>query len=259
MQSPFRPLFRAAIFVLVGLTSGCTVNSDIMFKTPTDYEFDVLTDTTTKLFRIQPNDALEFRLFANDGYKMIDMVSDGAGQNMMMMNQMTFLYNVEYDGKAKLPLVGRVQLAGLEMREAEAMLEEIYSEYYVRPFIQVQIMNRRVVVFTGQSGLARTVLLENNNTTLLEVLANAGGMSVRGQAKHVKLFRLDPAGKRKVYTFDLSTIDGLKYADIVMEGDDIVYVQPNAEIAREALNDLTPLITLLTTVLLVLGVVQAFN
>jgi polysaccharide export outer membrane protein len=259
MQSPFRPLIRAAIIVLVGLASGCTVNSDIMFKTPTDYQFDVLSDTTTKLFRIQPNDAIEFRLFANDGYKMIDMVSDGAGRDLMMMNRMTFVYNVEYDGFAKLPLVGRTKLSGLEMREAEAMLEEIYSEFYVRPFVQVQIVNRRVVVFTGQSGSARTVQLDNNNTTLMEVLANAGGLSGRGKAKNVKLFRLDESGKRKVFTFDLSTIEGLKYADIVMEGDDIVYVQPNAEIAREVLSDLTPLITLLTTVLLVLGIVQGFN
>jgi polysaccharide export outer membrane protein len=145
------------------------------------------------------------------------------------------------------------------MREAEAMLEEIYSEFYVRPFVQIQIVNRRVVVFTGQSGLARTVNLDNNNTTLLEVLANAGGLSGRGKAKNVKLFRLDESGNRKIYTFDLSTIDGLKYADIVMEGDDVVYVQPNAEIAREALSDLTPVITLLTTVLLVIGIVQGFN
>ena len=39
-------------------------------------------------------------------------------------------------------------------------------------------------------------------------------------------------GKRLVYQFDLSDIDGLKYADMVMQGDDVVYVQPNPDIAR---------------------------
>lgn len=260
MQSFSRPILRLAFIGLVVFVSGCTVNSDIMFKTPVGYEFDTLVDTTTKLFRIQPNDAVEFRLFANDGYKMIDMVSESANRDLQMMNRMAFVYNVEYDGKAKLPLVGRIHLAGLEMREAEAMLEEIYSEYYVRPFVQVEIMNRRVVVFTGQAGSAKSVLLDNNNTTLMEVLANAGGLSRRGKAKNVKLFRLDPAGgTRKVYSFDLSTIEGLKHADVVMEGDDIVYVQPNADLAREILSDLTPLITLLTTTLLVIGIAKGFN
>jgi hypothetical protein len=59
--------------------------------------------------------------------------------------------------------------------------------------------------------------------------------------------------------FDLSDIEGLKHADMVIQGDDIVYVHPNPEIAREVLYDINPLIALLTTVVLVLGLVQAFQ
>ncbi|MBK9287230.1 MAG: hypothetical protein IPN38_05965 [Flavobacteriales bacterium] len=40
---------------------------------------------------------------------------------------------------------------------------------------------------------------------------------------------------------------------------DIIYVQPNPELARELLQDLAPLITLLTTTVLVLGMVQGFS
>jgi polysaccharide biosynthesis/export protein len=254
----FRPLL--VCFGLSAILSGCTINSDIMFKTPNDYQFETFPDTVaTNLFKIQPNDMLEFRLFANDGYKMIDMVSESAGRDLMMINRMTFTYFVEFDGLVKLPLLGRVPIAGLTTREAELLLEERYVEFYNRPFVQLQVMNRRVVVFTGQAGMSRTIPLDNNNTTLMEVLANAGGLSRRGKAKKVKLFRLDAQGGRKVYQFDLSTIDGLRHADIVMEGDDIVYVQPNAEIAREVLTDLNPIIALLTTVLLVIGIAQGLR
>jgi hypothetical protein len=51
----------------------------------------------------------------------------------------------------------------------------------------------------------------------------------------------------------------LQYADIVMQGDDVVYVQPNPDLAREALQDLTPVITLLTSILLVIGIVRGFQ
>jgi hypothetical protein len=44
-----------------------------------------------------------------------------------------------------------------------------------------------------------------------------------------------------------------------MQGDDVLYVQPNPEIAREALQDLTPIITLLTSVVLVIGVIRGFS
>ena len=45
----------------------------------------------------------------------------------------------------------------------------------------------------------------------------------------------------------------------VMQADDVIYVQPNPEIARELLYDLAPLITLLTTTVLVLGIVRGLQ
>ncbi len=247
------------LLLLAGVFTGCTINRDIMFKTPTDLVYDQMPDTTTRELVIHANDVLQFRLFANDGFKMIDLVSEGAGREAMFMNRMIFNYLVEFDGLVKLPLLGRVPLGGKTIRQAELELEEKYAKYYNKPFAQLLVVNRRVVVFPGGGGDARIIQLDNNNTTLLEVLGMAGGVSRRGDARKVKLFRLDATGKRQVYQFDLSKIDGLRYADIVMHGDDVVYVQPNPELARELLTDLTPIITLLTSIVLVIGIVQGFN
>jgi polysaccharide export outer membrane protein len=238
---------------------GCTINRDIMFKTPTDYEFKSFADTTEKQFVLQPNDIINFRLFANDGFKMIDLVSDDGGLNARNLNRITFQYLIEFDGLCELPLVGRVSLAGKTLREAEFYLEERYVQFYNRPFIQLSVTNRRVVIYPGGGGDAKVVGLENNNTTMLEALAQSGGIAKRGRAARVKLFRRNDQGGRDIYMFDLSTIDGLKAADIVMQADDILYVEPNPELAREALYDLTPLITLLTSAVLVLGIIRGLQ
>jgi len=229
-----------------------------MFKTPNDHVFDTMIDSVRSV-RLQPNDVLEFRLFANDGFKMIDLVSEGGNRGAALMNRNIFSYFVEYDGVVKLPLIGRVPITGLTMREAEAMLEEKYSRFYNSPYVQITVTNRRVVVFPGGGGDAEVVGLENNNTTLLEVLAQAGGLNKRGDAHKVKVFRLDASGKRKVYQFDLSDISGLAYADVVMQGDDVVYVQPNPQLATEVLQDLIPVVSLLTTILLAISVVRSFQ
>ncbi len=201
-------LFRSNLFLVlvIALLSSCTVNRDIMFKTPTDHVFDEFTDSVSGQLLLQPNDMIQFRLFANDGFKMIDLVSEGGGRDAQFMNRNIFLYLIEFDGMVKLPLLGRVAVSGMTVREAEIMLEERYTQYYNRPFVQVTVNNRRVVVFPGGGGDARIVPWENNNTTLLEALAAAGGVSTRGNASHVKLFRHMPNGGRKVYEFDLSTI-----------------------------------------------------
>lgn len=240
------------------MITGCTINRDIMFKTPRDYAFDTIPDTVGRQFKIQPDDNLSFRLFANDGFKMIDLVDERQQANLNY-NRVQFNYIVDPDGTTKLPVIGKVHLAGLTVRQAEMLLEERYSTYYQKPFVLLTVGNRRVVVFPGGGGDAKIVSLENNNTTLLEVLASAGGIANRGDAHRVKLFRRKENGGREVYQFNLSEIEGLKYGDIVMQADDVVYVQPNPEIAQGILHEITPLVTLLTTAILVLGVVQSLS
>lgn len=242
--------------VLAALLSSCTINRDIMFRTPMDYEFDTYVDSARNTLRLQSNDMVQFRLFANDGFKMIDLVSENGTREATFLQRTMFSYFLESDGMVKLPVIGRIPLAGMTLREAEAFLEAQYTTYYNRPFVQLQVVNRRVVVFPGSGGDARSVVLDNNNTTLLEVLGAAGGLSSRGNAKKVKVFRYGVDHERLIYQFDLSDIEGLKYADMVMQGDDVVYVQPNPEFAREILADLTPLITLMSSILLVLTVTR---
>lgn len=245
--------FCGAGLVLAALFSGCTINRDIMFRTANDYQFDQYVDSARSNLRLQPNDMIQFRLFANDGFKMIDLVSEGGSREASIMQRTFFNYFIESDGMVKLPILGRVKLAGLTLREAESFLETQYTVYYNKPFVQVMVNNRRVVVFPGGGGDARIVELENNNTTLLEVLGTAGGLSSRGNARKVKVFRYGPNRERLVYQFDMSDISGLQYADMVMQGDDVIYVQPNAELVREVITDLTPLITLFTSVMLVIA------
>lgn len=250
------PRHGAIFLILASLISGCTINKDIMFKTQTDYPFAVYTDSSRANLRLQPNDMLQFRLFANDGFKMIDLVSEGGARDASFLQRNAFTYNIESDGLVKLPLLGRVKLSGKTLREAEAYLEQLYTAFYNKPFVQLMVNNRRVVVFPGGGGDARTVMLENNNTSLLEVLGMAGGLSKRGNASKVKVFRYAETGERLVYQFDLSDISGLKYADMVMQGDDVVYVQPTPEIAREIITDVAPVITLLSSILLVIAVTR---
>ncbi len=246
------------LIVVCAVAAGCNINRDIMFKTPLDYPFDQITDSVPKAFRVQVNDIITFRLFANDGFRMIDLVDESSQGNRNMLRT-TFNYTVDADGQAKLPLLGMVPLIGLSVREAELKLETLYAEFYNRPFVQLTINNRRVVVFPGGGGDARIVPLENTNTTLMEALATAGGLNKRGDSRKVKVFRKTPEGPRKVYLFDMSDVEGLPYADLVMQADDIVYVQPNPELAREILADLNPIIALLTSTVLVIGIVRGFS
>ncbi|HEY1054777.1 MAG TPA: polysaccharide biosynthesis/export family protein, partial [Emticicia sp.] len=232
--------------IIIGFSSCKLLRPSFMLKTKKDYKFDVVTDSLTKEnYRISSTDEIEFKVFANDGFKLIDL-SAGNGTVRAPSIEET----VDKEGKLKLPVLGKVYVAGLTLREAQALLEKEYEAYYVKPFVQLKITNKRVIVFPGRAGDAKVVPIVNNNTTLFEVLAMAGGISDEGKAYRIKLIRRpNMIDTPKVYLIDLSKIEGIMQGNITMLANDIVYVETRPKVAQKALQEITPYLSLLTSTL----------
>jgi polysaccharide export outer membrane protein len=227
-----------------------------MFKTPVNYEYDIPPEVLDIEYRLQIHDVLTFRLFDNDGFKLIDL-SSGGGDNMQSFrNMQDFVrYKIEVDGQCKLPILGRVQLQGKTVREAELYLEELYAQYNIKPFVILEVTNNRVIVMPGSGGDARVVPLMNDNTTLMEALASAGGIAKRGNASKIKLIRRTAEG-RQIYHIDLSKIDGIEDADMIVQAQDIIYVEPVPQLAVEILRDLAPIFAIITSTIVLLNFVR---
>lgn len=249
--------------------SHCTINKDLLFKTPRDYTFNTFPDTLGPSAKLAPNNVLDFNFFTGNGHILVEsgigantMLGPGAGmgmrQNQFLMQQAQLPYIIDRDGTVKLPVIGRVKLEGLTLRDAETKLEELYSQYYNEPFVLLSVNNNRVIVSPGAGGTAQVITLVNNNTTLIEALAMAGGVQERGNAAKIKLIRSSENNRsREIYQFDLSTIDGVKYADIIVQPNDIIYVEPLPLLAREFVQEIGPVVTLLTTVILLVTILTA--
>jgi polysaccharide export outer membrane protein len=251
-QKRFAEFKLLGVMLLAGLfLSGCTINRDIMFKTGDGYDFASLEDIGSSEYRIAPNDLITFQLFSNEGERLNQMTAGSAdskgGGNQNMMNQQNQIsYLVRQDGILELPEVGDIRLEGLTIEAAEGLLEEAYSSYYNRPYVVIRVTNKRVLMFPGESGRALVITLENMNTSLLEVMALAGGIGSRANASKVKLIRRTEEGN-KVYQMDLSTVEGLSDAQLVVQANDIIYVEPLPQLARELGESLSPLTALLST------------
>ena len=151
-----------------------------------------------------------------------------------------------------MPLIGKVLIAGLTVKEAEKLLEEKYSNTYVDPFVTLRISNKRVIVFPGNGGQAKVLPLANNNTNVMEALASAGGILEDGKAYKVKLIRNNPDSTHKpfVYLMDLSRIEGLSQAKSIVQAGDIIYVEPRYRPFATFSREIAPVVTLLTSVLI---------
>lgn len=237
------------------LLSSCKVfRSNLMLKTPKDFNYDKLVDSLGRTdYRIAPNDAIQYRIFTNNGFNLIDLAKSG---NNVFRNDLDVV--VESDGFVKMPWIGRVKVSGMTIKEAEVMMEKAYSDAYVDPFVTLKVTNKRVIVFPGNGGGARVVPLVNNNTTVMEAIATVGGIAEDGKAYKVKLIRnnADSTQKPFVYLMDLSHIDGLAAANTKVQANDLIYVEPRYRPVFTAIRELTPALTLITSLLLL---VQFYN
>ncbi len=237
--------FFCVLLALVFFTSCKVIQPSLMLKTEKDFQFSKFSDSLIlENYKIAPNDEISLRVFANDGFKLIDITTQSTGA----IARNTIDEIVDYEGKVKLPLLGKVKLSGMTLRQAQAFLEKEYESQYIKPFIQLRIINKRVIVFPGTVGAARVVNLVNNNTTLFEAIAMAGGISTDGKAYRIKLIRRpSPEDKPEVFLIDLSTIDGVKAGNTTVLANDIIYVEPRPRFGQKVLQEITPYLSIITT------------
>lgn len=240
------------------ILASCGINSNLMLKTDKDYAFanvDSLNETKTE-YRIDRNDIIQMRFFTNEGFKILDIVtSENNAQNQLFNPNNSLNYVIQNDSLVSLPVLGKVNLVGKTIREAELYLEDRYSSIYVDPFVQLSVSNRRVIVFPGNGGDAQVLYLANNNVTLLEAIALAGGVSERGRANKIKLIRKSEEGKRQVFRIDLSTIEGLEYADLIVQANDYIYVEPDPELGKEILGEVAPVVSLVSSAAVIVAII----
>jgi polysaccharide biosynthesis/export protein len=255
MSHLLRGLTACFGLILMLMVNSCAINSNIMFKEPkgTIANLDSIPLYPKEDYRISVDDKFVFTMNTNDGKKVVESMS-GVG-DMMRIGVQQQEYLVRSTGMAELPVVGEVKVVGLTIAALEDTLERVFSSEYQDPFVQVKVTNQRVIVFPGNGSDAKVVPLMNNNTTLMEAIAQAGGITERGKARSVKLMRRE-GDERKVYRIDLSTIDGLKYADMIVQGNDYIYIEPNPELAKGVVREVAPILSIFSSALLIFTVIN---
>lgn len=242
------------VVVAAAIFSGCkSLYSNRMIQTPKDYSYTEKGTQLPQEFRLEVNDLVQFSLYSNDGFRLVD-ISPTATAQLTQGNNQTYI--VEFDGTIKMPLLGRVKLQGLTAREAESLLEEKYAEYYKKPFVIVRVSNRRVLVFPGSDGAARVVPLSNNTTRVSEIIALAGGLPVTAKAYFIKLIR-GPKENQQVFLLDFSTLEGYNAGNMIVQSNDVIYVEARPMFARNLAQEIGPYIALLNTLLLGFSIIRS--
>lgn len=132
---------------------------------------------------LQPSDLLNVQVFQEENLKRDVRVSQ------------------EYS--ITLPLIGKVDVKGKTLRQAEDLIRELYDrDYLVNPQVNVVVVEyaKRSVNVIGQVNQPGAVLFpQEQGLTLLDAISRAGGFSRLAQRTQVKLTRTNADGKTETY------------------------------------------------------------
>lgn len=210
-----------------------------MFK-PQDEARTAAFNSSVVGFIIQPNDRLEVQVFSNGGEKIIDSQSTAPVNNLDQGTE-KISYNVDSTGSAVFPMIGRIQLSGLSLQIAEQHLRTAYSVFYKDPFVKLSFANKRVVVL-GAFG-NKVVPLNNEATRLTEVLALTEATDGFGNVDEIRVLRGE-----NYFIADLGSLQNFNKNNIVIEPNDIIYVEPKKKRFAEGIRDYAPLVSFMTAI-----------
>ncbi len=248
--------------VLLVMASSCKMYyQDILFKLDEDFTEEDLNERIFLIERnyvIKPNDVLFLDVFTNDGERIIDPNFElGGFQNQQMMNQNQNFgqnqnlqninnYLVQSNGEMKVPVIGITNVAGKTLLEAELQLQGLFNEFYKDSYVRLSFQNNRVFVLGANGG--QVIPIQNENTSLLEVLTLYGGFDLGSKANNIKVIRGDFTNPQ-VFEVDLTTVSGMKMSIVSVNPGDVIYVEPWRRPLYESIRDISPILSLVSSVI----------
>ena len=208
-------------------------------------------------YRIQSNDVLSIRVLGLDEAtsRFFNVESTGAAVGMNESSLYVNGFSVDKNGQVQLPTIGKVKIQGLTVGEAQELLQRKINEYFTNATLIMKLVSFRVSVL-GEVGQPGAYFVYNNQITLLEALAMAGGPKEYGDKTHVTLMRQSERGVQALYV-DLSSTNVLSSEYYYLLPNDVVYVPTlKARPGRMNLELLAILLSTLSTAAVVFTVIQ---
>lgn len=219
--------FKQLVFILTAVTlAGSCVS-----KRSINYLHDGSLNNTSKLFpnkkfeyRIQVNDVLSIRVLGLDdaNTKLFNVENTNAGVSLNEASLYVNGFSIGKSGNVQLPTVGKVKVMGLTVDEAQELVQNKINEYFANATVILKLVSFRVSVL-GAVQRPGSYIVYNNQITLLEALALAGGPSDLGDKRHITLMRQSEQGTQALY-MDLGSTNILSSDYYYMLPNDVIYV-----------------------------------
>lgn len=221
---------KKIIFLLLSLIllSSCSTKKSIIYLQDIDERKLEDVDFIKPKVVIEINDILKIDVVTLNPESALPFNKSGMQNGMgAMQGGLVKLqgYMVDKNGDIELPLIGRINVIGLNLRQAEEKIKANLTSYLKNPFVSVAFVNYK---FTVQGEVRRPGTYEvfEPNLTLLQALGMAGDLTIRGKRDDILIIRTI-GSKRITRRIDLRKSDWMNSPYYFIKQNDYIYVEPN--------------------------------
>jgi polysaccharide export outer membrane protein len=133
-------------------------------------------------------------------------------------------YMINDEGAISLPMVGKVEVAGLNTKEAGALIVQKLDKYLINPIVNVRMLNYSISVL-GEVARPSVYNVPNERITLPEAISLAGDLTIYAKRDNILVIR-EVAGKREFARIDLTKRDLFNSPYYYLQPNDVIYVEP---------------------------------
>lgn len=205
-------------------------------KTTYLQEAETVTDSIIEIqrlqkpYRIQVNDLLSIRVKALD-QELVGMFNPIGEANPGATGEESMYYDgftVDQHGNIRVPTLGQINVLGYTVEEVQEKVEqELLDQYFKEEaniFVTVKLAGIRYTTL-GEIGSGSQVIYKEQ-VTIMEAVANAGGIDEFGDMTDVKIIRQYPGGGEKIHSIDLTSISATKSPYYYIQPNDLILVNP---------------------------------
>jgi polysaccharide export outer membrane protein len=180
-------------------------------RKPEDAQVAVAAEASSGDYILQPQDILRVQVFQEEDINRQGEVS------------------ISQEHTIVLPLIKTVNLKGKTVRQAEALIRDLYDrDFIVNPQVSVAVLKyaeRSVSVVGAVNNAGRVLFPAQDGLTILQAISGAGGQSRLADLKRVRLTRKSANGDSSTQEINVDALmKGGGGEPVTLEKGDVIFV-----------------------------------
>lgn len=182
-------------------------------------------------YKVQPGDLLFIRIASLDVnssafFNSSNQSGSAVGSTFSSGNPYIYLngYNIDETGNIEVPIVGKVQVKDMTIKEIQIKLQESIDEYLKQTIVYVKLGLFNLTIL-GEVAKPGQYQVYQSDINIFQALALAGNATDYANKSSVKIIHQTPNGSQivKVNLNDASILSSPEY---YLKPNDIIYIEP---------------------------------